>query len=59
MVKVLGTAKIREKGQITIPEEVRRFLKIKPGDKISLLWEKGQVIIKREKTIHEDFEPSD
>ena len=59
MTKLLGTAKIREKGQITVPEEVRKFLQLKPGDKISLVWEDKKVIVKREKVTHEDFEIND
>ena len=59
MGKILGTSQIRPRGEITIPKEAREFLKIKPGDKISLHWENGKVIIKKEKTIHEDFKPSD
>lgn len=57
MSKHLGTAEIRNKGEITIPKNVREFLKIKTGDKISMLWENGKVVVKREKTIYEDFKP--
>ena len=56
MDKILGTAEIRSKGEITIPKEVRKYLKLEPGDRITLLWEEGKVIVKREKTVHEDFE---
>ena len=55
MDKVLGTTTIRPKGEITIPSQVRKYLGLKPGDKISLTWEKGKVIVRKVKTIHEDF----
>lgn len=58
MGKILGTAQIQPRGVITIPKEVREFLKLESGDKVALLWENGKVIIKREKVIHEDFELS-
>lgn len=54
--KVLGTAQIREKGQITIPQAVRDYLKIKQGEKIAWIWEQGKVVIKKEKANYENFE---
>lgn len=57
MGEVLGTSIIRERGEITIPKEVRKYLKLKPGDKISLSWDNGKVIVRKVKTIHEDFTP--
>ena len=58
MGKILGEATLRPKGEITIPKEARKHLKIEPGDKISLQWENGQVIVKKVKTTktYEDFE---
>lgn len=53
----LGTADMRSKGEITIPKEARKYLGIKPGDRISLWWEDGKLTIKREKTTDEDFQP--
>jgi len=55
MNKILGILKIRSKGEITIPKEVRKELNLKPGDRITLIFEKGQVIIKRTETTHSDF----
>jgi AbrB family looped-hinge helix DNA binding protein len=55
MDRILGSAKIRKKGQITIPKTVSDYLKIKPGEKLVWIWEQGKVVIKREKTDYEDF----
>jgi len=55
-MKILGSAKIREKGQITIPQEVRDALKVKPGDKICIVHDKGQILVKKEKITYEDFD---
>lgn len=57
MGAILGEAQLRKKGQITIPEEVRKYLKLKIGDKISLEWENGKVIVRKVKTVYEDFSP--
>lgn len=54
--KVLGISKIREKGQITIPKAVRDYLGIEKGDKISILFENGKVLLKKSETIHKDFD---
>jgi len=56
MGKYLGTAQIQPRGVMTIPKEVREYLKLGPGDKISILEENGKVILKREKTVHENFD---
>ena len=55
MGKVLGVAKIREKGQITIPQEVRDYLELRPGDRISLVFENGKILVKRVEAVHSDF----
>ncbi len=36
-------AKVTSKGQITIPVEIRKRLKLKEGDKVFLLEEKGKI----------------
>ncbi len=36
-------AKLTSKGQITIPVEIRRKLKLKEGDKVFFLEEKGKI----------------
>jgi AbrB family looped-hinge helix DNA binding protein len=47
MGKVLGYGNIREKGTLTIPKEVREYLKIKPGDPVLLILEHGQIVLKK------------
>lgn len=39
--EILST--LTQRGQVTIPAEVRRFLGVKPSDKITFAIEKGQV----------------
>jgi antitoxin PrlF len=48
---------VTSKGQITIPKEIRLFLKIKPSDKIDFAVVNGQVILKPLKTL-KDFRGS-
>ena len=38
-------AKITSQGQITIPSDIRKYLKVKGGDKVVLLKENGRVIM--------------
>ena len=42
---------VTTKGQVTIPKEIRMFLKIKPSDKIDFSIENGRVILKHLKTL--------
>lgn len=42
---------VTSKGQVTIPKEIRLFLKIKPSDKIDFAVENGQVVLKPIKTL--------
>lgn len=37
---------VTQKGQVTIPVDIRRFLKIKPYGKVAFVKTKGQVVIK-------------
>jgi antitoxin PrlF len=42
------TATVTSKGQITIPNKIRQFLKIRPGDSVDFLVEKdGRVVMKQ------------
>lgn len=44
----MRTSKITTKGQVTIPQELRRLLGVMPGDKISFeARDDGQVVIKK------------
>ena len=38
-------AKITSKGQITIPADIRKRLRLKPGDKVLFLEDEGRVMI--------------
>ncbi len=42
---------VTSKGQVTIPKEIRLFLKIKPSDKVDFEVENGRVILKPIKTL--------
>jgi AbrB family looped-hinge helix DNA binding protein len=42
---------VTSKGQVTIPMEIRTFMKIKHSDKIDFSVEKGRVILKPIKTL--------
>lgn len=42
---------VTSKGQVTIPKEIRTFLKIKPSDKVDFEVENGRVILKPLKTL--------
>ncbi len=56
MTKLLGSCQIRAKGEITIPKTVRKYLKLKEGDKLVILLEDSNILIKREKISYEDFD---
>jgi len=47
MGKILGKGNLREKGTLTIPKEVREYLKIKPGDPILIILEHNQIVLKK------------
>jgi AbrB family looped-hinge helix DNA binding protein len=38
-------AKVTSQGQITIPSDIRKYLKIRGGDKVVLLKENGRIIM--------------
>lgn len=42
----MSIARISSKGQITIPKEVREFLKLKPGDRVKIEVKEGVAILK-------------
>ena len=48
--KVLGTAKVGDRGQIVIPKEAREFFNIEPGDTLLILGkhETGLIVTKPE-----------
>jgi len=42
---VLNTAKIMSKGQITLPIDIRKNMKLSTGDRIALIYENNRVIM--------------
>jgi len=42
----LATTQLSSKGQVVIPEEIRKKLKLKPGSRFVVVGEKGTVILK-------------
>lgn len=50
MNKILGTGKIRDKNQFTIPQEVVDLLKLNKGDQISFVYENEHLVLKKAKT---------
>jgi len=45
--KIIGHGKIRDKGVVTLPKEVRNYLGVDKGDFIILIEESGQIVIKK------------
>ncbi|MEK6816456.1 MAG: AbrB/MazE/SpoVT family DNA-binding domain-containing protein [Nanoarchaeota archaeon] len=52
----LATVTVSEKGQISIPVEMRDDLKIKKGDKLVLLNLRGQIILEKEKSFFDKWD---
>ena len=42
----LATTQLSSKGQVVIPEEIRKKLKLKPGSKFVVVGDKGTVVLK-------------
>lgn len=56
MRKVLAELTIRRNGECILPKRVRQYLDLKPGDKLGMILEHDQVVLKRVKTDYNDFE---
>ncbi len=41
---------VSSKGQVTVPQEVRRLLKLRPGDRVEFRVEGGRVLIEQAKS---------
>ena len=46
----VGVSPVSEKGQVTIPKEIRDVLKLKKGDRVIFLDKDDQVVIRKAKT---------
>ncbi len=44
-MSTLSTTRMSSKGQVVIPEEIRRELKLKPGSQFVVVGDKGVVVI--------------
>jgi len=47
-MNVLETVKVSSRGQIVIPESIRKDLQIHEGSKLILIEENGQIVIEKE-----------
>ena len=43
--RLLGISKLSSKNQVVIPQQVREKLKLKPGDELAFIEEKGIIIL--------------
>lgn len=41
----MAVSTVTSKGQMTIPKEIREYLKLHPGDKIDFIIEEGKVVM--------------
>lgn len=48
MAKILGASKVTVRFQVTIPEEVRKLMKIKEGQTLVFAEDNGKVVLKTE-----------
>ena len=48
MARILGASKVTVRYQVTVPEEVRKILKIKEGQTLVFAEDNGRVFIKTE-----------
>jgi len=42
---IFNTAKVMSKGQITLPVDIRRNLRLSTGDRVALIYENNRVIL--------------
>ena len=42
---IVDSAKVMSKGQITLPKDIREALQLNSGDRVTLVYENGQVIM--------------
>lgn len=49
-MEVLDVAPIGEKGQVTIPRQVRNLLEVKPGDRIVFVSKDSEIVMRKSKT---------
>jgi antitoxin PrlF len=49
-----ASSKITSKGQVTVPQAIRRRLGLKKGDRVEFVVERGRTIIRRELPLDDD-----
>ena len=42
---IFNTAKVMSKGQITLPSDIRKSMKLSTGDRVALIYENDRIII--------------
>lgn len=48
MAKILGASKVTVRYQVTIPEDVRKYMKIEVGQTLAFAEENGKIVLKTE-----------
>jgi AbrB family looped-hinge helix DNA binding protein len=50
MTELVDVSPVSEKGQVTIPKQVRAILDVKPGDRLAFVSTGADIILKKAKT---------
>jgi AbrB family looped-hinge helix DNA binding protein len=56
MVKINKSSTISSKGQITVPQEIRKRLGLAPGDRVEFVNEEGRILIRPARSEVNPFE---
>ena len=54
-VRMLATVRVQEKGQVTIPSEIRKKLKLRKGDLVTFVMQENGVVIKSVESAAQDL----
>ena len=46
MAKILGSSKISVRYQVTVPEDVRKIMRIEAGQTLAFIEEEGKIVLK-------------
>ena len=50
MAEVVDVAAVGEKGQVTIPKQVRNLLEVRPGDRIIFVSKDDEIVMRKSET---------
>lgn len=50
MQEEVGMSSVNEKGQVTIPKEIRDLLQLKPGDKVVFIERDNEIVVHKART---------